>query len=134
MSSRIKLANFAVGVALATTSLGVLSQDKWVVGQSAPLSGGNAKFGTDIRDGAQAYFAMVNAKGGVNGGQIELVSIDDKNDRKTAGANTKTLLESKGLVALFGYASATLSLDAIPQAESKSVTFLRLSPGPIRFV
>lgn len=110
------------------------AQDKWLVGQSAPLSGGNAKFGTDIRDGAQAYFAMVNAKGGVNGGQIELVSIDDKNDRKTAGANAKTLLESKNLVALFGFASATLSLDAIPQAEAKGVTFFAPFSGanPVR--
>ena len=110
------------------------AQDKWVIGQSAPLTGGNAKFGSDIRDGAQAYFAMVNAKGGVNGGQIELVSIDDKNDRKTAGANTQTLLENKSLLALFGYASATLSLDAMPQAEAKGVAFFAPFSGanPVR--
>lgn len=99
------------------------AQDKFVVGQSVPLSGGNAKFGTDIRDGAQAWFAAVNARGGVNGGQIELVSIDDKNDRKAAGANAKTLLDNKNLVALFGFGSATLSLDALPQAEARGVPF-----------
>ena len=115
-------------------SSSALAQDKWIVGQSAPLSGGNAKFGTDIRDGAQAYFASINAKGGVNGGQIELLSIDDKNDRKTAGANTKTLLDNKNVVALFGYASATLSLDALPQAESKSTAFFAPFSGadPVR--
>ncbi len=77
---------------------------------------------------------MVNARGGVNGGQIELVSLDDKNERKTAGANAKTLLESKNLVALFGFASATLSLDAIPQAEAKGVTFFAPFSGanPVR--
>ena len=69
---------------LGAVALGAQAQDKFVVGQSAPLSGGNAKFGTDIRDGAKAYFAAVNAKGGVNGGQIELITIDDKNDRKNA--------------------------------------------------
>ena len=99
------------------------AQDKWVVGQSAPLSGGNAKFGTDIRDGAMAYFAMLNANGGVQGRLIELVSLDDKNDRKTAGANAKALLENKDLLALFGFGSATLSLDALPQAEAKGVAF-----------
>ena len=114
--------------------VGVCAQDKWVVGQSAPLSGGNAKFGIDIRDGAQAYFAMVNAKGGVSGGQIELVTIDDKNDRKTAGANAKTLLDNKNLVALFGFASATLSLDALPQAQDKGVAFFAPFSGanPVR--
>ena len=109
-----------VCVAASSTAF---AQDKWVVGQSAPLSGGNAKFGTDIRDGAMAYFAMLNANGGVQGRLIELVSLDDKNDRKIAGTNAKTLLDSKDLVALFGFASATLSLDALPQAEAKKVAF-----------
>jgi ABC-type branched-subunit amino acid transport system substrate-binding protein len=110
------------------------AEDKWVVGQSVPLTGGNAKFGTDIRDGAQAWFAAVNARGGVQGRSIELVSLDDKNDRKQAGVNTKTLLENKNLLALFGYASATLSLDALPQAEAAVVPFFAPFSGanPVR--
>ncbi|MDB5873950.1 MAG: hypothetical protein JWQ07_3392 [Ramlibacter sp.] len=110
------------------------AQDKWLIGQSAPLTGGNAQFGKDIRDGAQAYFAMLNSKGGVQGKPIELLSIDDKNDRKQAGANAKTLLENKNVLALFGFASATLSLDAIPQAEAKEVPFFAPFSGanPVR--
>ena len=124
----------ALAVALSGAHFGSHAQNKFLVGQSAPLSGSNSKFGTDIRDGAQAYFAMVNAQGGVNGGQIELISIDDKNDRKTAGLNAKTLLEAKNIVALFGFASATLSLDAIPQAEAKNVAFFAPFSGanPVR--
>jgi branched-chain amino acid transport system substrate-binding protein len=127
---------FAIGLASALFAGPgfVQAQDKFVVGQSAPLTGGNAKFGIDIRDGAKAYFDALNAKGGVNGGQIELLSIDDKNERKTAGTNTKTLLENKNLVALFGYASATLSLDAMPQAQDKGVAFFAPFSGanPVR--
>jgi branched-chain amino acid transport system substrate-binding protein len=117
---------FLVGAAQA--------QDKWIIGQSAPLTGGNAVFGNDIRTGANAWFGAVNAKGGVHGRQIELVSIDDKNDRKVAGANTRELLERKDLLALFGFASATLSLDAIPQAEAKNVPFFAPFSGanPVR--
>ncbi len=112
----------------------VSAQEKWVIGQSAPLTGGNAKFGQDIRDGAQAYFALVNANGGVQGRNIELLSLDDKNDRKQAGENTKKLLLNKDLIALFGYASATLSLDALPQAKEKEVTFFAPFSGanPVR--
>ncbi len=110
------------------------AQKAWVVGQSAPLSGGNASFGRDIQDGALAYFKSVNAKGGVAGLPIELVSIDDKNDRKLAGANTTKLLATPDLVALFGYASATLSLDAMPQAEKSGVLFFAPFSGanPVR--
>ena len=93
------------------------AQDAWVVGQSAPLTGSNAAFGKDIRDGALAYFKLVNARGGAGGKPIELVTLDDANDRKTAGANTQKLLTANNAVALFGYASATLSLDAMPQAD-----------------
>ncbi|MGA8515694.1 MAG: ABC transporter substrate-binding protein [Burkholderiaceae bacterium] len=118
----MKLVNLTVALTFAAAGT-ALAQDKWVVGQSAPLSGGNAKFGQDIRDGAQAYFAMLNAKGGVQGRSIELQSLDDKNDRKTAGENAKKLLANKNLVALFGFASATLSLDALPQAAANEVAF-----------
>ncbi|MGZ5194079.1 MAG: ABC transporter substrate-binding protein [Ramlibacter sp.] len=110
------------------------AQDKWVIGQSAPLTGGNAQFGKDIQSGAHAYFAALNAKGGVQGKPIELVTLDDKNDRKQAAANAKTLLENKNLLSLFGFASATLSLDAIPQAEAKQVPFFAPFSGatPVR--
>jgi branched-chain amino acid transport system substrate-binding protein len=123
-----------IACAMLAAACTVQAQDKWVVGQSAPLTGSNAKFGTDIRDGAQAWFAAVNARGGVQGRNIELLSLDDKNDRKQAGANTKTLLDNRNLLALFGYASATLSLDALPQAEAAEVPFFAPFSGanPVR--
>ena len=124
-------------VALAATCLVVptsSAQTPWVVGQSVPLTGSNAAFGIDIRDGAQAYFKSVNAKGGVDGRQIELVSLDDKNDRKLAGANAQKLLQDTKVSALFGFASATLSLDAMPLAEKADVLFFAPFSGanPVR--
>jgi branched-chain amino acid transport system substrate-binding protein len=110
------------------------AQDAWIVGQSAPLTGSNAAFGKDIRDGALAWFKSVNARGGVGGKPIELVTLDDANDRKTAGANTQKLLTANGAVAVFGYASATLSLDAMPQADKAGVLFFAPFSGanPVR--
>ncbi|MEQ1660036.1 MAG: ABC transporter substrate-binding protein, partial [Hylemonella sp.] len=110
------------------------AQNAWVVGQSAPLSGSNAVFGQDIRDGALAYFKMLNAQGGVAGAPVELLTLDDQNQRKLAGENTSKLLQTKGLVALFGYGSATLSLDAMPQAEKAGMLFYAPFSGanPVR--
>jgi branched-chain amino acid transport system substrate-binding protein len=110
------------------------AQDAWVIGQSAPLTGGNAAMGRDVRDGALAYFKTVNARGGVAGKPIELVTLDDANDRKTAGSNTQALLQDKHAVALFGFASATLSLDAMPQAEKAGTLFFAPLSGadPVR--
>ena len=95
-----------------------------LIGQSAPLSGANRELGVDIRDGALAYFRKVNEAGGVNGRKIELVTIDDANVVKTAGDNTKKLIEENGVFALFGYASATLSRPALPFVEQHRVPFL----------
>ncbi|HEX9391355.1 MAG TPA: ABC transporter substrate-binding protein [Usitatibacteraceae bacterium] len=94
-----------------------------VVGQSAPLSGSNADFGNDIRAGAMAYFRKVNEAGGVAGQKIKLVTLDDKNDAKLAGENTKKLLSDDSVVALFGYASSTLSMPAMPFVTEKHVPF-----------
>jgi branched-chain amino acid transport system substrate-binding protein len=70
----------------------VHAQDVRVIGQSAPLTGSNAAFGKDIRDGALACFKSVNARGGVGGKNIELVTLDHAKDRKTTGANTQEQL------------------------------------------
>ena len=95
-----------------------------VIGQSAPLSGANAELGTDIRYGALAYFAKVNAAGGVHGRKLELTTLDDANQVPRADANTKKLVEETGVFALFGYASATLSRPALPTVEKHGVPFL----------
>ena len=94
-----------------------------VVGQSAPLTGGNADLGNDIRNGALAYFKKVNDAGGVAGSQIQLVTLDDKNDARQSGENTGKLLADDSVVALFGYASSTLSVPAMPAVAEKKVPF-----------
>ncbi len=84
-----------------------------VVGQSVPLSGINANFGRDMRDGAAAVFAKVNAQNGIAGRKIQLLALDDGNLRERALQNTKELIETKKALLLFGYGSATTTLDAL---------------------
>ena len=94
-----------------------------VIGQSTPLSGSNKELGEDIRDGALALLKRINDAGGVNGRRIELVSLDDANDTKRSEENTKALIEQSNVLALFGYASATLSRPALPHVEAARITF-----------
>lgn len=94
-----------------------------VVGQSAPLTGGNAELGNDIRNGALAYFKKVNDSGGLKEGKIRLVSLDDKNQTKLSEENTKKLVNEENVVALFGYASSTLSIPAMPTVVEHKVPF-----------
>jgi ABC-type branched-subunit amino acid transport system substrate-binding protein len=95
-----------------------------LIGQSGPLSGNNKEFGIDIREGVLAYFNKVNEAGGVNGRKLELITLDDANDKARSGENGRVLIEERGVLALFGYASATLSLPAMPFVEKHKTPFI----------
>lgn len=95
-----------------------------LIGQSSPFSGSNKELGDDIREGLQAYFKQINNAGGVHGRTIELIALDDANDAKRSGENARILIEQRGVLALVGYASATLSLPAFPYVEKNKVAFV----------
>jgi len=111
---------FAVGAGHAQG----VTKTNILIGQSSPFSGSNKELGDDIREGLQAYFKQVNAVGGVNGRTLELIALDDANDAKRSGENARILIEQRGVLALIGYASATLSLPALPFAEKSKVAFV----------
>jgi ABC-type branched-subunit amino acid transport system substrate-binding protein len=120
----------AAVVALACLFAGGLAHAQGVskttilIGQSSPFSGSNKELGDDIREGLQAYFKQVNETGGVNGRKLELIALDDANDAKRSGENARILIEQRGVLALVGYASATLSLPAMPFVEKNKVAFV----------
>jgi len=128
--ARSSALTYNLGVALVLLGAASTAQPQGVtsstilLGQSAPLSGSNKSLGDDIRNGALAYFKKINDAGGVNGRRIELVSLDDANDTKRSGENGRKLLEENNVLALFGYASATLSRPALPFVEKHKAPFL----------
>ena len=87
-------------VALATTLGGSLASAQIVIGQTAGFTGTVASSVKEATDGAKLYFDAVNARGGVNGQKIELVSLDDKFDPKLTLENAKKLID-QGVVSLF---------------------------------
>jgi branched-chain amino acid transport system substrate-binding protein len=94
-----------------------------IVGQSAPLTGANAELGNDIRNGALAYFRKINDAGGLPQGKLQLRTLDDRNETRLSGENTQKLLSDPDVVALFGYASSTLSIPAMPAVVENKVPF-----------
>ena len=120
-------AKFAAGVlfvsAFVLSLVSTSASAQIIIGQSAPLTGANAELGNDIRNGALAYFKKINDAGGVNGSKISLVTLDDKNEAKLSGENAKQLIQKDGAVALFGFASSTLSVPAMPSVVTGKVPF-----------
>ena len=70
------------------------------VGQTAGFSGAVAASVKEATDGAKLYFDTVNARGGVHGQTIQLISLDDKFDPKLAAENAKQLIDG-GALCLF---------------------------------
>lgn len=84
------------------------------IGMTAPLSGPNGAYGTDMKDVISAYFKQVNDAGGVNGRKLELVAMDDGYETDRAVANTKALINDKkvfAMVASYGSSPTTAAMN-----------------------
>jgi branched-chain amino acid transport system substrate-binding protein len=112
--------------ALGAASLGLpawaQSDRKIMLGQSAPLSGPASALGEQFRTGARLLFDAVNARGGVGGRSIELVSLDDGYEPDRCAANTSQLIKD-GVFGLFGYIGTPTSLAALPLATAAKLPF-----------
>lgn len=95
-----------------------------LIGQSAALSGPAQELGSEMRQGALAYFGGINAQGGVNGRQIELRTLDDGYEPDRAAANTKKLINEERVFALLGYVGTPTSQAALPIFTEARVPFI----------
>lgn len=71
------------------------------IGQTAGFTGAVADGVKETSAGAALYFNAINQRGGVNGKQIELITMDDKFDPKLAKENARILIEEKNVLAMF---------------------------------
>jgi branched-chain amino acid transport system substrate-binding protein len=85
---------------------------------NAELSG--AIDGTPMERGVQAYANEVNAEGGIDGHEVEVVALDTAADQARAAANTTQLVTSGDVTAIFGHllsANCTASTPIVERAE-----------------
>ena len=85
---------------LCLTSAWVSAQAQLRIGQTVGVTGAVAATVQEASLGAQLYLDAINAKGGVGGEKIELLTLDDKFDPKLTVSNAKELVEDKGVLAL----------------------------------
>ena len=79
----------------------VAASDTIKVGVLAPLTGAVAQYGNAVNNGVQMYFEELNAKGGINGKQVELVTYDEEGDPVKAVTGYNYLMD-EGVVAIVG--------------------------------
>jgi branched-chain amino acid transport system substrate-binding protein len=71
------------------------------LGQTMPYSGTGSAWAT-IGRAHGAYFDMLNAKGGINGRKVKLISLDDSYSPPKTVEQTRKLVEQERVLAIFG--------------------------------
>lgn len=85
--------------ALAATALPAAAQLR--IGQPSGFTGSVAAGVKENTEGAKLYIDAVNARGGVNGQKVELISVDDKFDPKVTVEVARDLITNQKVLALF---------------------------------
>lgn len=106
-----------------------ISHSQILIGQTSSFSGPSAGAVAENTRGAKLYIDAVNAKGGVNGSKLELLSMDDKWDAGVAVKNAKTLILEKKVVALFLNRSTNLTEAILPVLDEYSVPLIAPTSG-----
>jgi branched-chain amino acid transport system substrate-binding protein len=114
-------------VATLCTSLSAVAQI--LVGQTAGFTGAVSAGVKETTEGAKLYIDQINAKGGVNGQAIELISLDDQFDPKKAAENARILIEDKQVVALFLTRGTPHTEAIIPLLDKYGVALVAPSTG-----
>src|SRR5450631_2687885 len=79
-----------------------VSSDRILFGQAAALEGPSSALGQGMRQGILAAFAEINAKGGVHGRKLALISRNDGYDPDRSVVQTTKLIEEDKVFALIG--------------------------------
>ena len=118
-----------LGAALALAALAASAHAQIVVGQTAGFTGAVAAGVKETTDGAKLYIDLVNARGGIHGQKIELLSLDDKFDPKLAAENARQLIEEKNVSAMFLTRGTPHTEAIVPLLDKHGVPLVGPSTG-----
>ena len=128
MRTAILLAIAALLPRLAGAEPGVTA-DKIVLGQAAVFSGPAAQLGLQMRNGIKSYLDYVNARGGVHGRKLELVTEDDRYESSVAPSATKKLIDEHKVFALLGYVGTPTGVAHLPVVTQAKVPLVGMFTG-----
>lgn len=105
------------------------AQAQILVGQTVGMTGSAAATVKESMGGAALYIDHINAQGGVAGQNIQIVSLDDKFDPKLTLENARTLIEQKGVIALFMTRGTPHTQGILPLLAQHGVPLVAPSTG-----
>lgn len=124
-----------VNAALLVVVLGMLSGSAFAapdvnVGVIVPLSGANAQFGTNARNGIQLVADQINAAGGIRslgGVKIKLIVADATSTPTTAATVAQRMITQNNVVAVLGAFQSSLTIAISEVTERRGIPMLTMS-------
>ncbi len=102
------LAGIALGLGLAVSGA---AQGQIMIGVAGPVTGPNAAFGAQLKNGVEQAVEDINAAGGVNGQKLQIVVGDDVSDPKQ-GVSVANKFVSEGVKMVVGHFNSGVSIPA----------------------
>lgn len=105
---------FTSGCAATETTGGGDAEGPIKFGISGPLTGEQAQYGKDWQLGFDLYLEQINADGGVDGREVEIVFEDSQNDPSQATTIAQKFVSDDEILAVIGDFSSSTSTVASP--------------------
>src|SRR6266446_6315055 len=102
--------------------------DKVRIGVFMSLTGSTANFGISSTNGIKLAAEEVNAKGGINGKQVEVLVQDDRSDASEAATIVTKFVTQDQVHAILGEVASSRSIAAAPIAQNATIPMLTPSP------
>ena len=96
------------------------------VGVLAPLTGAVAEYGNAVNNGVVMYFDELNAKGGINGKQVELIPYDEEGDAVKAVTGYNSLVD-QGVVAIVGDVTTGPTVAVVVESQADGMPMITAS-------
>jgi branched-chain amino acid transport system substrate-binding protein len=109
-----------------------ISDTEIVIGSSYPFSGPGAAYGV-VSEGAQAYFNLINERGGINGRKIRFIVLDDGYQPSKVVTNVRQMVERDNVFAIFNIGGTAHNLAVQSYINQMKVPHLYLNTGAVVF-
>src|SRR5918993_2147591 len=114
---RILLTGLALGLGLALSGA---AHAQIKLGVGAPITGPNAAFGAQLKNGVEQAVEDINAAGGINGQKLQVVVGDDVSDPKQ-GVSVANKFAAEGVKMVVGHFNSGVSIPASDVYEEAGI-------------
>ena len=101
-----------------------ISSKSLTIGCSASLTGHLAGFGRDIKQGAEAALAQINARGGIHGRMVQLQILDDGYVPQRTTENVQQMISQGSAFALMSCVGTPNNAGILPMIEDAGIPYV----------